>query len=64
MATNFRTKIPINWLCVNDSYSVVVYVEGFEWSADRMQILPIPCRYGTLLRQIVFGFRWTITYDS
>jgi len=62
MATNFGIKIAINWLCVNDSHSTIGYVGGgFEWSADRMQILPIPCTYGTLLLQSVFGFRWAIT---
>jgi len=34
---------------VNDSDSAISNVGGFEWSADRMQILPIPCSYGTLL---------------
>jgi len=43
MATNFGTKIAINWLCVNDSAQAVGYGGRFEWSADRMQILPIPC---------------------
>ena len=43
MATNFGTKIAINWVCVNDSVSAIGYVGGgVEWSADRMQILPIP----------------------
>jgi len=32
----FWDAICYNWLCVND-------VEGFEWSANKMQILPIPC---------------------
>jgi len=41
MATNFGTKIAINRLCVNDSDWAIGY-GGFEWSADRMQILPIP----------------------
>jgi len=43
MATNVGTKIAINWLCVNDSDSAIDYVGRFEWSADIMQILPIPC---------------------
>ena len=43
MATNFGTKIAINWLCVNDSDYAIGHGGGFEWSADRMQILPIPC---------------------
>jgi len=34
---------------------------GFEWSADRMQILPIPCTYGTLLWHPLFGFRRAMT---
>ena len=42
-ATNFGTKIAINWLCVNDIDYAIAYEGGFEWSADRMQILPIPC---------------------
>jgi len=42
MATNFVNKIAINWLCVNDSDYGIAYGGGFEWSADRMQILPIP----------------------
>ena len=61
MATNFGTKIAINWLCVNDSDLAIGYVAGFEWSANRMRILLIPCTYGTLLWQPVFGFRWAIT---
>jgi len=40
METNFETKIAINWLCVNDSDWLW---RGFEWSANRMHILPIPC---------------------
>ena len=43
MATNFWTKIAINWLCVNDSDQTIGYGGGFEWLTDRMQILPIPC---------------------
>jgi len=43
MATNFGTKIAINWLCANDSYYAIGYAGGFDWSADRMQILLIPC---------------------
>ena len=43
MATNFGTKIAINWFCVNDSDSAIDYVRRFEWSADIMQILPIHC---------------------
>jgi len=43
MATNFGTKIAINWLCVNDSDYAIAYGEGFECSANRIQILPIPC---------------------
>jgi len=32
----------MNWLCVNDSDYAIGY-GGFEWSADRMQILhPAP----------------------
>ena len=38
MATNFGTKIAINWLCVNDSDWAIGYGGEFEWSADRMQI--------------------------
>jgi len=29
--------------------------------ADRMQILPIPCNWGTLPWQPLFGFQWAIT---
>jgi len=59
MATNFGTKIAINWLCVNDSnYG---YGGGFEWSADRMQILPIPAPKGRCHGNHFFGFRWAIT---
>ena len=43
MATDFGTKIAINWLCVNDSDLVIGYDGGFEWSADRMRMLPIVC---------------------
>jgi len=43
MATNFGTNIAINWHCVNDSDYAIGYGGGFEWSADRMQVLPIPC---------------------
>ena len=43
MTTNFGTKIAINWLCVNDSDYTVGYGGEFAWSADRRQILPIPC---------------------
>ena len=42
-ATNLGTKIAIYWLCVNDSEWAIGYGGGFEWSGDRMQILPIPC---------------------
>jgi len=56
MATNFATKIAINWLCVNDSVYAVGYGGGFEWSADRMQILPIHCTYGTLPWQPFLAF--------
>jgi len=31
-------------------------IGGFEWSADRIQILPIPCTQGTLPWQLFFGF--------
>ena len=48
MTTNFGTNIAISWLYVNDSDSAISNVGGFEWSADRMQILPIPCTCGTL----------------
>ena len=34
MATNFATKIAINWLCVNDSDQAIGYGGGFEWRAD------------------------------
>ena len=43
MATNFGTKIAINWLCVNDSDQTVGYGGVFEWSTDRTYILLIPC---------------------
>jgi len=43
MATNFGTKIAINWLCVNDSDWAIGYRGEFEWSVDRRQILQIPC---------------------
>jgi len=33
MATNFGTKIAINWLCVNNSDSAIDYVGGVEWLA-------------------------------
>jgi len=42
MATNFGISIAINWLCVDDNEYAIGYGGGFEWSADRMQILPIP----------------------
>jgi len=41
MATNFGT-ICYNWLCMNDIDQAIGYEGGFEWSADKMQILPIP----------------------
>jgi len=43
MATNFESKIAINWLCVNSSINAIGYGGEFKWSIDRMQILPIPC---------------------
>jgi len=43
MATDFGTKIAMNWLCVNDSDLVNGLEGGFEWLANRMQILPILC---------------------
>ena len=56
MATNFGTKMAINWLCVNDSDTAISYVGEFEWSANRTQIMSIPFTYGTLLWRPVFGF--------
>ena len=56
MATNFGTKMAINWLCVNDSDTAIGYVGEFEWSANRTQIMSIPFTYGTLLWRPVFGF--------
>ena len=38
MATNFETKIAINWVCVNDSDSAIGYVGGLS---DR----PTECSY-------------------
>jgi len=43
MATNFGTKIAINWLTVNDIAFKQLVMEGFELSADTVQILPMPC---------------------
>ena len=43
MAANFGIKIAINWFCMNDSDHSIWLWRGCEWSADRMQILPIPC---------------------
>jgi len=56
MTTNFGTKIAINWLCVNDTDNAIGYGRDFEWSADRMQILPISCTPGTLPWQPFYGF--------
>ena len=55
MATNFGTKIVIDWFSVNDSDYAIGY-EGFEWSSDRMQILPIPCTLASLhLRDVAMA---------
>jgi len=42
MATNFGLILLLIGF-VNDSDLAVGYGGGFEWSADRMQILPITC---------------------
>jgi len=42
MATNFGSKIAITGF-VRTIATMQLVMEGFEWSADRMQILPIPC---------------------
>ena len=42
MATNFGTKIATT-VFVNDNDYAIGYGGGFECSADRMQILLIPC---------------------
>jgi len=39
----FWDAIYYNWLCVNDSNLAVGYGGGFEWPANKMQILLIPC---------------------
>ena len=41
MAINFGTKIAINGF-VRTIATKQLVMEGFEWSADRMWILPIP----------------------
>jgi len=46
MATIFWTKTAINWLRVNDSNYAIRYEGWFEWSANRMHILPIPAHKG------------------
>jgi len=43
MATNFGTKIAITGFLRMIATRQLVMEGGFEWSADRMQILPIPC---------------------
>ena len=42
MATNFGTKIAINWRFVDDSDQTIDYEGGLS-VVDIMQILPIPC---------------------
>ena len=42
MATNFGTKIAITGF-VRTIATRHLVMEGVEWSADRMQILSIPC---------------------
>jgi len=44
MATNFGTKIAITGF-VRTRATRQLVMEGFEWSADRMQILAIPCTH-------------------
>ena len=42
-------------------------VRDFEWSADRMQILPISCTPGTLPWQPILGlkcYNWLCVNDS
>jgi len=41
MATNFGTKIAINWLCVDDIVTRQLIMKGVSVVVDRMQI----CRY-------------------
>jgi len=43
----FGDAIWYNWLCVNDSDQAIAYGGGFEWSDDRMHILPIPAPMGS-----------------
>jgi len=42
MATDFGTKIAITGFVRTTVTRRLVMKGGFEWSADRMQILPIP----------------------
>jgi len=42
MTTNFGTKIAITGF-VRTTETRQLVMRGFAWSADRMQILPIPC---------------------
>jgi len=60
MATNFGTKMAM--LCENDSKYAVGYGR-IEWSANRLQILSIPCTKGMLpwqpfLSFYVWGAHW------
>jgi len=54
VATNFGTKIAINWLFL--TIATRRYGGGFEWSADKMQILPSPAPKEPLPWQPLFGF--------
>jgi len=55
MATNFGTKIALTGIWEWQQLGNWSW-RGFEWSADRMQILPISCTQGTLPWHPFFGF--------
>jgi len=42
MATNFGTKIAITGFMQTIATTLLV-MEGFEWSGNKIMILPIPC---------------------
>jgi len=63
MATNFGTKIAITGFMRTITTRQLVMGGGFEWSADRLQILPILCTYGTFhgnhfLAFCIWGAHW------